>query len=82
MKVSIRERELIQLVERVRPIIYDEQSIHQVKEKGLADFVTPSRSCWPGAGRASSLWGKRRGLSLSAAANPCGFSTPSTAPTT
>ncbi|MGM9538401.1 MAG: inositol monophosphatase family protein [Candidatus Onthomonas sp.] len=40
MKVSIQERELIRLVEQVRPIIYDEKRIHQVKEKGLADFVT------------------------------------------
>ena len=40
MKISIRERELIRLVEQVRPILCDEKRIHQVKEKGLADFVT------------------------------------------
>ena len=40
MKISIRERELIRLVEQVRPILCDEKRSHQVKEKGLADFVT------------------------------------------
>lgn len=40
MKLAIRERELIQLVHSLRPIINDQQRAHQIKVKGVADFVT------------------------------------------
>lgn len=40
MKLTIRERELVTLVRSVRWIINDQKRIHQVKEKGLDDFVT------------------------------------------
>lgn len=40
MRITIQERDLIQLVHSVRPIIRDRQRISQVREKGLADFVT------------------------------------------
>lgn len=40
MKLSIQERAITQLVQSVRPILYDQKRVHQVREKGLADFVT------------------------------------------
>lgn len=40
MKMTIRERELVQLVQSVRHIVNDQKRIHQVQEKGTADFVT------------------------------------------
>lgn len=40
MRIAIQERELVQLVQSVRGIINDQKRVHQVKEKGLADFVT------------------------------------------
>lgn len=40
MKAIIRERELIRFVHSVRYLIDDQRRVHQVREKGLADFVT------------------------------------------
>lgn len=40
MKIAIREREIIELVRSLRPLITDREQAGQVREKGLADFVT------------------------------------------
>lgn len=40
MKCTIRERDVVELVRRVRPLFWDWNRIHQVREKGRADFVT------------------------------------------
>lgn len=40
MRISIREQEVVSLVHTLRPLITDRKQAGQVREKGLADFVT------------------------------------------
>lgn len=88
MKLAIRERELIQLVHSLRPIINDQQRAHQIKVKGVADFVTQVDLAvqhtlaevlgrrWPGI----QFMGEEETPGPGTGISPCGFWTPSTAP--